>query len=179
MAMSVFDGIKDVFKKHFQENEDYLDDEILDEEPALSKEQPKAQAVTNEPTVAPVLPKGESKTVAMPFDCRKTTNVMIVKPVDFVSEHIALAEYLMDNKPLIINFEHADEVNTRHLTDFLNGVVYAIGGKVQKISNKVIICSPSSVNVNPNFSVEPNRTSTTGSTIIPKSDEGGQEPWKK
>ena len=58
-----------------------------------------------------------------------------------------IAEFLRRKNPVVINLEKADRADTRRIVDFLSGVVYAIEGNIQKISNDIFLVTPYNVSV--------------------------------
>ncbi len=57
------------------------------------------------------------------------------------------ADDLRKKKAVIVNMENVDKATARRIVDFLSGCIYAIGGKVKKVSQATYLFSPSNVEV--------------------------------
>lgn len=57
------------------------------------------------------------------------------------------ADDLRKRKAVIVNMENVDKATARRIVDFLSGCIYAIGGKVKKVSQATYLFSPSNVEV--------------------------------
>ncbi|ALJ31692.1 cell division protein SepF [Apilactobacillus kunkeei] len=53
-----------------------------------------------------------------------------------------IAQKLIDNNAVIINFDAASDEATRRIIDFLNGVVFTIDGNIERISELVFLFTP-------------------------------------
>lgn len=76
----------------------------------------------------------------------KALHVIIVRPESF-DDSQQIAEYLKREQSVIVNYEKTDEVVSARINDFVCGVVYAIGGTIQKIDQKSMFCAPKMVDV--------------------------------
>ncbi|HHU43567.1 MAG: cell division protein SepF [Bacillota bacterium] len=75
---------------------------------------------------------------------RKTfcaNDVSINRPKSF-SDIRSLLDSLMDNEGFIVDFEGIDTALAQRMLDFLSGAVYAIGGKIEHIKQKMYIILP-------------------------------------
>ena len=61
------------------------------------------------------------------------------------------ADHLKNRKPVIANLEKLDNESTRRVVDFLSGAVYGVGGKMQNVSNRIFLITPSNVEVTGNY----------------------------
>ena len=64
----------------------------------------------------------------------------------------------------VVNFEATDKVVMKRMTDFISGVVYALGGSMKKIGHNILVCAPKNVDINADDNIY---------------DERGGQPWKK
>lgn len=82
-------------------------------------------------------------------------NLKVIKPPEFVMKVYKPADYnninciaqdILDHKAAVVNYEyvHADE--QRRICDYVDGVCYAVDGKVTKISEKIFLYVPSGIN---------------------------------
>lgn len=160
------------------------DDEIIEETPSETPEEKPAkkslfsrksavQPVNEVPVSAPeperksffkskttVMPA--SKTISIPM-AQKQVKVIVLEPVSF-DDSQKIADYLNGSQPVVVNFEATDKVVMKRMTDFISGVVYALGGSMKKIGHNILVCAPKNVDINADDNIY---------------DERGGQPWKK
>ena len=81
-------------------------------------------------------------------DIRTTAmlQVVLVKPDKFEDAR-AIADHLNEKRTVVLNLEAASKDVARRLVDLLNGVAYANGGQLKKVSTNTYIITPYNVNV--------------------------------
>ena len=81
-------------------------------------------------------------------DIRTTAmlQVVLVKPDKFEDAR-AIADHLNEKRTVVLNLEAASKDVARRLVDLLNGVAYANGGQIKKVSTNTYIITPYNVNV--------------------------------
>jgi len=72
--------------------------------------------------------------------------VVVDLPVSF-DDVQNYADYLKDNVAIIVNYQQVDDATQQRMCDFLNGVCYVLGGNVQRISERVILYTYASIEV--------------------------------
>ena len=70
----------------------------------------------------------------------------LIRPSNFVDGQ-TIANCLMDNHPVLIHLENATKEVSHDLVCFLTGVVYAIGGQIQPVSDTTYMLSPNSMEI--------------------------------
>lgn len=73
-------------------------------------------------------------------------NVVVIEPQTF-DDAQQVAVNLQKKKPVVLNFEKTEKSVANRIIDFISGTTYALNGDIKKISNNVILCAPSNVNV--------------------------------
>ena len=73
-------------------------------------------------------------------------NVVVIEPQTF-DDAQQVAVNLQTKKPVVLNFEKTEKTVANRIIDFISGTTYALNGDIKKISNNVILCAPSNVNV--------------------------------
>lgn len=73
--------------------------------------------------------------------------ITIVEP-RLYSEVQEVADYLLNNQSVILNFRRMDTEQAAKMIDFLMGVTYAVKGDIQRLDEEIFICTPQSVTVN-------------------------------
>lgn len=61
------------------------------------------------------------------------------------------ADHLKNKKPVVANLEKLDNDTTRRVVDFLSGAVYGVAGRIQNVSNRIFLITPSNVEVTGNY----------------------------
>lgn len=81
-------------------------------------------------------------------DIRTTAmlQVVLVKPDKFEDAR-SIADHLNEKRTVVLNLESASKDVARRLIDLLNGVAYANGGQLKKVSSNTYIITPYNVNV--------------------------------
>lgn len=76
------------------------------------------------------------------------TNMKIIvhEPLSY-EEAPGIVEDLKSRKVAVINFEQLDTNLKRQIFDFINGALYAINGKIQKVTKDIFILAPGSVEI--------------------------------
>lgn len=99
-------------------------------------------------------PSAASESVAQPhrsardnvisLPTSRQMRMVIARPNDF-DQVQEMAEYLRARQPVLLNLEGTDKMVSRRLLDFLNGVVYALGGSTEKVADAIFVFSPPNV----------------------------------
>ncbi len=100
---------------------------------------------------APRAPQRVRRTANDPsrvVDVRTTAmlQVVLVKPDKFEDAR-SIADHLNEKRTVVLNLESASRDVSRRLIDLLNGVAYANGGQLKKVSTNTYIITPYNVNV--------------------------------
>lgn len=72
--------------------------------------------------------------------------VVLVEPISF-NDAPQICDNLKSRKTVVVNLEKSDTEEARKIFDFLNGAIYALDGKIQKIANGVFILAPNNVDI--------------------------------
>lgn len=90
---------------------------------------------------------------------KKSTNkdiknkTILVEPRAF-SEVQQIADYLKTNNQVVVNFKRVTSDVSKRIMDFLNGIIYAIEGTMQKLGPGIVICAPKGFEIEGNISEE-------------------------
>ena len=77
----------------------------------------------------------------------KTGNKMILLEPRAFSESQQIADHLKNRNSVVVNLKRVTSEQAKRIIDFLSGVIYAIGGSMQKIGVGIYLCTPKNVNV--------------------------------
>ena len=143
----------DLFKKLINASDDDYD-EVAEENNTEGFETTSFSSVRE---YEPDVPKASSRTrrqatystdPSRVVDIRTTAmlQVVLVKPDKFEDAR-AIADHLNEKRTVVLNLEAASKDVARRLIDLLNGVAYANGGQLKKVSTNTYIITPYNVNV--------------------------------
>ena len=137
-------GIKDKLLKFVapvdEDDEDYEDDEY-EEEPEYRQAEPKPVS-TYEQTRNTKVQKVTADTKMVLFEPRS------------LEEAEEIARHLKQRKAAVVNLHRLQREYAQRTIDFLNGVIFALDGTIQKIGHNVILCAPKSIAVDGNISLD-------------------------
>ena len=77
----------------------------------------------------------------------KTGNKMILLEPRAYSESQQIADHLKKRNSVVVNLKRVTSDQAKRIIDFLSGVIYAIGGSMQKIGVGIYLVAPKNVNV--------------------------------
>ena len=80
-------------------------------------------------------------------DADKTGNKMILLEPRAYSESQQIADHLKNRNSVVVNLKRVTSDQAKRIIDFLSGVIYAIGGSMQKIGVGIYLVAPKNVNV--------------------------------
>ena len=91
---------------------------------------------------------------------------ILVEPRAF-SEAQQIADYLKARNQVVVNFKRVTSDVSKRIMDFLNGIIYAIDGKMEKLGPGIVLCAPKGFEIEGNISEEEGKKSK-------KSDDLGE-----
>jgi cell division inhibitor SepF len=80
----------------------------------------------------------------------KGLEVCIMKPTSFEDSQ-EICDMLLTGRAIVINLEGFDDKLAQRTMDFISGSVYAINGKLHRISNCIFIVSPDTVDISGDY----------------------------
>jgi len=123
-------GVKSKFKSFFlldEEDYDMVEEEVYEEEPSSM--------------AAP-----RKKNVVSLKSAQKPSKVVMAEPRVY-AEAQEIADHLKAKKAVVVNLQRIQTDQARRIVDFLSGTVYAIGGEIQQIGDKIFFCAPENVEI--------------------------------
>ena len=88
----------------------------------------------------------------------KSGNKMILLEPRAYPESQQIADHLKNRNSVVVNLKRVTSDQAKRIIDFLSGVIYAIGGSMQKIGVGIYLCTPKNVNVQGKISDESEKT---------------------
>lgn len=98
------------------------------------------------------------KVVPMRSTTTKQSEVCMIMPKGYEDAN-EIADILLQGKSVVLNLEGMNVDAAQRVIDFASGACYTMGGNLQKISKKIFIVTPSSVELSGDF------TNLLGDTI--------------
>lgn len=94
----------------------------------------------------------------------KSGNKMILLEPRAFSESQQIADHLKNRNSVVVNLKRVTTDQAKRIIDFLSGVVYAIGGSMQKIGIGIYICAPKNVNMQGKISDDAEKSNKNNNT---------------
>lgn len=69
------------------------------------------------------------------------SKIVLYEPRDY-SDAKDVAQNLLNNKAVVINFSRMEDSSARRIVDFITGTVYALNGEIQRIGDKIFLATP-------------------------------------
>ncbi|TSO26170.1 cell division protein SepF [Lactobacillus sp. LL6] len=69
------------------------------------------------------------------------SRIVLYEPRVF-SDAKEVAQNLLNNKAVIINFSRMEDSSAKRIVDFITGTVYALNGEIQRIGDKIFLATP-------------------------------------
>lgn len=128
--MSLLDKFKEQFVDH--------DDEELDEE--YEEEATPAAPAAAAPRMQP------AGRAAIPARQVKPYTMVVVNPKGY-QEAEKIGDHLKASRPVVMNMEKTDVDEAQRIVDFVQGVMYALDGRIDQVSENIYLCAPSNMSV--------------------------------
>ena len=115
----------------------------------IAEEEDMYEEVMEEEVAEPIIPFGrKAKVSSVPGGA--PSKVVVIQFMNFDDAKDA-ADHLKNKKPVVANLEKLDNDTTRRVVDFLSGAVYGVSGRIQNVSNRIFLITPSNVEVTGNY----------------------------
>ncbi|MBM6613509.1 cell division protein SepF [Desemzia sp. RIT804] len=72
--------------------------------------------------------------------------IIVVEPRVY-SEVKEIADLLLANQAVVLNFNRIEKNEAKKIVDFLMGTIYAIEGDMQRVGNEIFLCTPKNVEI--------------------------------
>lgn len=148
--MAIWDNFKNAMRPY---DDEYMENEASAEETAAFEdipELPVEEEYVEPKPKAGMFSRREAKAAPAPSyttaSSKEKTRLILMNPSDF-GEAAEIADNLKDRRAVLMNVEQADSETARRLIDFLSGVVYALGGKIMRISAQAYVLTPTNIDL--------------------------------
>ena len=86
---------------------------------------------------------------------QRKQKIMVFDPSVF-SDVKNIGKMILNGRAVIVNFRKMDENQIHRVIDFLSGLIFAVNGDMQRIGEKIFLCTPK------NFKIEGDLSNLTG-----------------
>jgi len=141
-------SIKQKFNDYFSLNDTDLDEEEVVENTNRSEPtQTPAPAAPRSFSFKENKSKSTENVVAINHQQgMKKPRINIIEP-RLYSEVQGIADVLLNNQSVVLNFRRMEKEQAKKMIDFLMGTIYAIKGDIQRIGEEIFMCTPQSFEV--------------------------------
>ena len=81
------------------------------------------------------------------FSAAGKSKIVCVKPISYTDEISGIADKLIENYTILLNFEGTKKDEIKRILDFLCGCVYVKQGKLQRIAKSIFVITPKGVDL--------------------------------
>ena len=113
-------------------------------------------SVVTSPTSSPTMPD-QARGSAIESAALTSSGSVRTIPITSAKPHVVaprtfndaqqLADRFKADQPVIVNLQTANRDLARRIIDFVSGLCYALGGKMEKVADQVYLLAPSHVNL--------------------------------
>ncbi|MCI1923425.1 MAG: cell division protein SepF [Lentilactobacillus buchneri] len=79
-------------------------------------------------------------------DLETNRNIVVFEPINYTDVD-TIAQKLLEDSAVIIKLGKLDIKSAERMVDFLNGVLFAIHGTIDRLDKNIFICSPKNFKV--------------------------------
>ncbi|API89153.1 hypothetical protein BKP56_07765 [Marinilactibacillus sp. 15R] len=144
-------GMKDRFNNFFFLEDDSEEMDIPSEKTASKnvKEKPAQSLKKDKPIVSKTqsvrkVSSNQNIVAINQQQAIKKPRINVLEPRTY-SEVQGVADILLNNQSVILNFRRMEKDQAKKVIDFLMGTTYAIKGDIERIGEEIFVCTPQSV----------------------------------
>lgn len=125
----------------------FIDHDVDDEEEYEEEAPERPAAPVNSSAAVPPRPTAVrgGRTASATNQARPYTMV-VVNPNDYKDAE-KIGNHIRQGHPVVINIEKTDQDIAERIIDFVQGVVYALDGRIDQISDTIYLCAPNNMTV--------------------------------
>lgn len=149
-------SLLDKFKEQFTDRDDEYEDEEYEEEG------------TSIDTAQPVPPRPAAGRAAVATRQAKPYTMVVVNPKDYQDAE-KIGNHLKAARPVVMNMEKTDADEAQRIVDFIQGVMYALDGRIDQVYENIYLCAPNNMSVSrENFAAFPEAEAPAWDSQAPK-----------
>lgn len=135
--MKVMSKIKNFFELDGDYEEEYFEE--------VEKESNRPYAPVEEEPKKQEKPQAKNNLVSLQ-SVQKNTKLIISEPRNY-DDAMEIGNHLKARRAVVINLQRLENESARRIMDFLSGVIYALGGDMQKVGVDIFLCTPDNYEV--------------------------------
>lgn len=149
----------------------FIDHDVDDEEEEeYEEEEVERPAPVSSSTAVPPRPAAlRAGRLATPTSQARPYTMVVVNPNDYKDAE-RIGDHIKQGHPVVINVENTDENIAERIIDFVQGVVFALDGRIDQVSGTIYLCAPN------NMTVSRENFSAYSAAVTP--DMGDVPQWK-
>lgn len=134
-------SLLDKFKDQFVDRDDEEREEEFEEETGAVN--PTAPAAPYSPVAPSARNIGRT---AAPRQQSKPYTMVVVSPKNY-NDAEKIGDHLKAMRPVVMNMEKTDADEAQRIVDFVQGIMYALDGRIDQISENIYLCAPNNMSV--------------------------------
>jgi cell division inhibitor SepF len=125
------------------EDTERYDDEYYEDDDQRGQAEPQAEPATRPAPVANIAERRRPQATSVVAEPSRITTL---HPRTY-NEARTIGENFREGVPVIMNLSEMDDSDAKRLVDFAAGLVFAVRGNIERVTNKVFLLSPPNVSV--------------------------------
>lgn len=114
---------------------------ISDDDDNAVDEEEYTQDQENDDTQIPLNTVNRDNVVSIKSGMNSSKSQIVLYEPRVYSDAKDVAQNLLQNKAVVINFSRMEDSSARRIVDFITGTVYALNGKIQRIGDKIFLAT--------------------------------------
>lgn len=141
-------SIKEKLNDYFSLNESEIESEEITVDKTKKEKKKKSNPVISKQVEPSEIKKSSQQNVVAINHQQgmKKPRIKIMEP-RLYSDVQSIADILLNNQSIILNFRRMDKQQAKKMIDFLMGTTYAIKGDIQRLGEEIFICTPQSFEI--------------------------------
>ena len=145
--MGMINRLNTFFGLGDEEESFYLEEAEQETKVKNSKQKPQVSSRQGSPTTMNVRKDTKKPSNVVSINQTQQQGKIIVVEPRVYSEVKDIADLLLANQAVILNFNRIEKGEAKKIVDFLMGTIYAIEGDMQRVGNEIFLCTPKNVEI--------------------------------
>ena len=127
----------------------FIDHDVDDEEEEYEYEEEEVErpVPVNPSAAVPPRPAAlRAGRMPVPTSQAKPYTMVVINPNDYKDAE-KIGDHIRQGHPVVVNVERTDQDIAERIIDFVQGVTYALDGRIDQVSDTIYLCAPSNMTV--------------------------------
>lgn len=143
-------SFKDKFSNFFMlDDEGMVEEQVGAERPRVVEKPAPVAETPQKSTYQDNKKSGGLSLISAKGNGGQKTRIKLMEPRMY-SEVKDIADVILSNQSVILNFRRMDNDQAKKVIDFMMGVTYAVEGDIQRIGDQIFLCTPEGIEVDAN-----------------------------